>query len=157
MSDVSIVKETCIKIKNLEAFIKLNKSVDFRRENLQNISQSTSDIDSYNWKGIEAVKTTVLEQLKAYQRVLRVLPENIEADRSDKIARSLLKLGFASALQIANSPKKTFIEKAEEAFFHDSGLIEQAYQRAIACRKAVALKYMNIVQQSEPHARAAGI
>jgi hypothetical protein len=140
--------EKSVDLRKLNAFLGNNKGVDFRKADLLH----TPNIDKYNWSGLEDEKVSLLNQLKAYQRMLRVVPE----DRED-LAKALLNNGIQSALQITNTPKKTFIKNSLKLFDDDIALAEQVYIRAIALRKAVTLQYMARAQHAEPHARAAGL
>lgn len=137
-----------IDIKKLNVFLEKNKGVDFRKADLLHIAS----IDKYQWTGLEDGKASLINQLKAYQRVLRIVPE----DRED-LAKKMLQNDIQSSLQIANTPKKVFIQHNLKLFDNDSALAEQVYTRAIALRKAVTLQYMARVQQAEPHTRAAGL
>jgi hypothetical protein len=125
--------EKSIDLKNLNAFLRKNKAVDFRKADLLH----TPNIDNYKWTRPEDEKESLLNQLKAYQRMLRVVPN----DRDD-LAKALLKKGIQSSLQIANTPKKVFIQNNLKLFDNDSVLAEQVYMRAIALRKAVTLQYI---------------
>jgi hypothetical protein len=100
---------------------------------------------------LEDEKESLIQQLKAYQRMLRVVPP----DRGD-LAQKLLKSGVQSSLQIANTPKQAFIQDNLTLFDNDEAIAEQVYLQAIALRKAVALQYIALVQQSEPHVRMSG-
>ena len=137
-----------VDLKRLNAFLKKNKSIDFRTENLLH----APNLDKYKWVGPETEKESLLNQIKAYQRMLRVVPH----DRED-LAKMLLKNGIHSSLQIANTPKKVFIQANLKLFNGDRTLAEHVYKRAVALRKAITLKYMARVQQTEPHARANGL
>jgi len=141
-------ENTNVDLKTLNAFLRKNKSVDFRKADLRHKTR----IKAYKWAGPEAEKESLLKQLKSYQRLLRVLPN----DNAD-LAKALLKKGINSALQIAGMPRKTFIKDNLKIFGGDTGLTERVYQRALACRRRVTLEYMNRSQRSEPHARAAGL
>lgn len=132
----------------LNAFLKKNKDIDFRTADLLH----TPNIDQYKWAGFEAEKESLIDQLKAYQRMLRVVPP----DRED-LAKKLLKSGIHSSLQIASIPKKIFIQNNLKLFDNDSELAEHVYLRAMALRKAVTLQYVARVQQSEPHFRKTGL
>ncbi len=134
-------------LKDLNAFLRKNKDINFRTADLLH----TAKIERYNWKGLTAKKEQLVKQLKAYQRMLRVVPD----DRAD-LAKALLKKGFQSALQITNTPRKAFIQKNLKLFDNNHTLAEQVYKRALVVRKAVALQYVARVQQAEPHARAVG-
>ena len=138
-------------INQLDSFLQNNPSVDWRDANLHD----EEDIATYHWDGLEAAKEAVLKLLKAYQRLLRVLPEDLK--QAGQTAIDLLKAGFNSALQIANTAKNIFIQATLEIFGNDRDLAERVYQRAIACRKSLALRYLNLAQGSEPHARAVGL
>ena len=63
-----------IDLKKLNAFLKKNEAVDFRKADLLH----TSNIDQYKWPGRENEKESLLNQLKAYQRMLRVVPNERE-------------------------------------------------------------------------------
>ena len=135
-----------INLKQLNAFLRKNKTVDFRKADLLN----ASNIDKYKWSGLEKEKESLIKQLKAYQRMLRLVP----TDRDD-LAKKLLTTGIQSALQIASMSKKVFIENNLKLFENDRTLAEQVYKRAIAVRKLVTLQYIARTQQTEPHTRAA--
>lgn len=139
---------TAADLKKLSSFLRKNSNVDFRKVDLV----TKKSIDSFKWPGSQDEKEKLLKLVKAYQRILRVLPENYE-----HLARSLLKKGINSSMQIASMPKKKFIQDNIKIFENDTALAEQVYKRAIALRKAIALKYINRSQSLEPHARAVGI
>ncbi|WP_163665352.1 cadherin domain-containing protein [Adonisia turfae] len=124
-------------IKDLKSFLKRNRKVDFRTANLL----KNSTLDSYNWKGLEDNKESVIFQLKAYQRLLRIVPNGQE-----DVAIKLLQEGFHSSLQIANTPKAKFLQDTHSIFSGDTTLAEQLYKRALAVRKLVILKYLNQAQ-----------
>ena len=140
--------EKTIDFQKLNDFLRKNKEVDFRQADLLH----TSNLDQYKWVGLEDEKESLLNQLKAYQRMLRVVPN----DRED-LAKTLLKNGFQSALQIANTPKKDFIQNNLKTFDNDKALAEQVYMRALAVRKVVALQYVSRAQQAGSHVRVAGL
>ncbi len=137
-----------IDIKNLKAFLRKNKKVDFRTADLLHLS----NIDTYKWTGLEEHKESLIKQLKAYQRLLRIVPH----DRED-LAQNLLKSGFQSSLQIANTPRKVFIRDNLKTFGKDRTLAQQVYKRALAVRKVVALQYVTRTQQTGSHVRVAGL
>ncbi|NEQ35258.1 MAG: hypothetical protein F6K40_02630 [Okeania sp. SIO3I5] len=140
---------TPIDIGKLNAFLKKNEEIDFRTADLLH----TSNIEKYKWPKLKKdEKESLVKQLKAYQRMLRVVPPG-----RDDLAKALLKNGIQSSLQIASTPKKVFIQKNLELFNNERTLAEQVYLRALALRKAVTLQYMARVQQLEPHTRAAGL
>ncbi len=135
-------------LKDLNTFIRKNKSIDFTKADFIN----QKSVDSYNWSGLQDDKEAIIRQLKAYQRMLRVLPKDEQS-----LAKALVKSGIHSSLQIANTPKNKFIQDNIKLFKNNRKLAEQVYTRATSIRKAVSLQYMNRTQQLEPHARAARI
>lgn len=139
-----------VNLKKLNTFLRKNKAVDLRQADLNH----ASNIDAYNWKSLEEDKESLLIQLKAYQRLLRVFPHD---EIEPTIAKALLKKGIHSALQIAGMSKQSFIKETVKEFRGNSELAGRVYQKAVICRKTVALNYLNQSQQSEPHARAAGL
>ena len=138
-------KTKSINLKSLEAFLKRNSNVDFRKADLLH----RNNLQKYKWGRQSQEK--VLPQLKAYQRILRIVPE----DRPE-LAQELLKKGFNSSLQITQIPKKSFVAENLEILGGDKQLAEEIYLRAFAVKKAVTLQYLSRVQQNEPHARTAG-
>ncbi|MEM7797116.1 MAG: hypothetical protein AAF579_22020 [Cyanobacteria bacterium P01_C01_bin.118] len=137
-----------INIKNLKAFLRKNKKVDFRTADLLH----ASTLDSYKWTGLEDNKEGLISQLKAYQRLLRIVPN----DQYD-LAIKLLQSGFQSALQIANMPSKVFIKDNLKTFGNDTALAQSVYKRAVAIRKVVTLQYTARAQQTGAHSRVAGL
>ncbi len=135
-------------LKGLNTFIRKNKSIDFTKADFIN----QKSVDSYNWSGLQDDKEAIIRQLKAYQRMLRVLPKDEQS-----LAKALVKSGIHSSLQIASTPKNKFIQDNIKLFKNNRELAEQVHTRAISIRKAVSLQYMNRTQQLEPHARAAKI
>ncbi|MBE7383697.1 MAG: hypothetical protein F6J95_020040 [Leptolyngbya sp. SIO1E4] len=137
-----------INIKNLKSFLRKNKKVDFRTADLLH----SSNLDTYKWTGLEDDKESLIEQLKAYQRLLRVVP-----DGQENLAQKLLESGIQSSLQIANTPKKVFIQDNLKTFGNDRTLAQKVYKRAVAVRKVVALQYMARVQQTGAHIGVTGL
>lgn len=135
-------------VTTLNAFLEKNKNVDFRIADLLH----QGSIDALQWAGFEDKKDDLIDSLKAYQRMLRVVPP----DRDD-LAQKLLENGFQSSLQIANTPKKVFIKNTLELFDNNRAIAENVYIRSIAIRKAIALQYIDRVQQTEAHVRLAGL
>lgn len=142
-----------IDLKKLSNFLRKNRAVDFRRANLQH----KQAIEKYNWGVSGKEKANLISLLKAYQRILRVLPNDSDQVDTVAIAKALLKNGIHSALQIADMPKRIFIKDYLKCFAGDADLAERTYKRAVVSRKQVTLKYTNRLQQLELHARAAGL
>ncbi|MEM9219072.1 MAG: hypothetical protein AAGD25_32660 [Cyanobacteria bacterium P01_F01_bin.150] len=137
-----------IDIKNLKAFLRKNKKFDFRTADLLH----ASSLDTYKWNGLEDHRESLIHQLKAYQRLLRVIPNGQE-----KLAQQLLQRGIQSSLQIASTPRKVFIQDNLKIFGNDRTLAQQVYKRAVAVRKVVVLQYMNRTQQTGSHTHVAGL
>lgn len=157
-------QEEKVDLNKLSEFLKQNQEIDFRTADLLHATK----IDGYNWAGFEKgsegeskgseaeaedEKNILFKGLKAYQRMLRIVPKG----RKD-IAQKLLEAGIESSLQIAGTPKKVFIRNNLKLFDDKDDavareLAERVYRRAIAVRKVVALQYLARVQQGEPHAR----
>ena len=135
-----------VSLKSLNAFLRKNKTIDFRTADLLHVQ----NIDAYRWSGLEDEKESIVEQLKAYQRLLRIVP----LDRED-LAKDLLKSGLRSSLQIASTPKNIFIQNNLKIFDGDRALAEKTYLRALTIRKAVALQHIAQRQRAEPYTRAA--
>jgi hypothetical protein len=132
-------------LKQLETFLEKNKNIDFRTADLLH----DANLAQYQWADLESEKEPLTEQLKAYQRMLRVVP----SDRED-LAKKLLLNGIQSSLQITNIPKKVFIQEYLSLFDDDPNSAEQVYMRALALRKAVTLQYVARMQQAESVALA---
>jgi len=137
-----------IDLRKLNAFLRKNNKVDFRIADLLH----STNVDAYKWNGLEEHKESLIKQLKAYQRLLRIVPDNRE-----DLAKNLLKNGIQSSLQIANTPKKVFIQNNLKAFDNDRALARRVYMRALAVRKVIALQYVSRAQQAGSHVRVAGL
>lgn len=86
--------------------------------------------------------------VKAYQRLVRLLGQN-----DAKVIKALLKQNIHSAVQVAAIPRQQFMQQFA-GIFKDEALMKQVYTRAMAMRSKVLIKYMNVIQNSEPHAKA---
>ena len=137
-----------IDLDKLNTFLKQNEAVDLRSVDLLHLTTT----DEFAWAELAPDRESLIPQLKAYQRMLRVVPEGRE-----DLAKKLLESGFHSSLQIAGTPKQDFIQQNSSLFGGDTALAEHVYTRAIALRKAVTLQYIAQVQQIEPHAHAVGL
>ena len=107
---------------------------------------SDKTIDALNWKGFLNYKDQLVESLKVYQRLLRVLPEGDPA-----LIESLIRAGLHSAIQIASIPKSKFVLEYGGLFSHDKLLIDATYQKALAIRSQLLIKHISAIQQAEPH------
>ncbi|MEO1053977.1 MAG: hypothetical protein AAFX87_25290 [Bacteroidota bacterium] len=130
------------RFKNLDKFLRLNKKVDFITINLL----SSKALEGLNWKGIlKQDQPEVLKQVKAYQRLARLLAED-----NTRIIKQLLERNLHSGVQIASIPRQQFMKEFSKVF-KDEELMTTFYKRAVATRSKVLLKYMNIVQSGQAH------
>ncbi|MTI29867.1 hypothetical protein [Xanthovirga aplysinae] len=130
---------------NLNKFLRQNKKLDLSTVNLL----SAGKVDELNWKGLDQNRDRLLKELKAYQRLLRIIP-----DGSPKIIKALLSENIHSAIQIAAIPKQQFVSRYLDAFGKKHALIEEAYKKAVAIRSQILIRHMDIIQNAEPHVNA---
>jgi hypothetical protein len=123
-------------------FVGQNKKLDIRTADFLN----HTTIASYNWAYLKNHQAEVIDELKKWQRVTRLLPEN-----KKRIAAKLLKKGIHSAHQIASISRQTFLNDYEKVFGGDHELMVQVHDKARAIRSQIVLKYAEYVQSREPH------
>jgi hypothetical protein len=133
-------------LSKLQYIIEVNKSVDWRTFSFG----SPSQLQSICWQEHEGEREALLPLLKAYQRLLHILPVGQE-HRS----LPLLLSGLHSAIQIASMPKADFIRQWASLFPAQAALGEAVYQNASSRRSYLLLQHIQSVQSSEPHYRAA--
>lgn len=132
-----------ISFEGLTKFLRQNKKIDWQRINLVNDKKA----EMLNWKGLEDDQQKVLKEVKAYQRLVRVLGEN-----NPRLIKALLKKNIHSAIQIAAMTQKHFINECSKIFKNDEEYINKVHKKAIAIRSQLLLKYMEHTQNKEPHA-----
>ena len=148
--------DTSINLDELNSFICQHDAVDFRTIDLLN----SISLENFSWPSDDAQSGALLGQVKAYQRLLRVLPTDIQASDSfsaSDLALNLLNLGIDSALKITQMGKSNFLTSTSNVFSNTPDLAAQVFKRALVSRNLVASKYIRQRQQLEPHARAAGV
>lgn len=128
----------------LQCLIEANPSADWRVITLGN--QGT--LDALKWCELEP--EGIVPLLKAYQRLLRILPVGEEHR-----VLALLESGLHSAIQIADIPRDDFARRWAELFPDEAALGEAVRSNAIARRSTLLLHHINNVQSNEPHYRAA--
>lgn len=133
-------------IKRLKDFIKQNPTANFKLYNL-NDQVAAAEL---NWSGFEEVKEPVISILMAYQRMLRIMPEN-----KGGYAFTFLKNRVHSSMQIASMSMKQFMSAASDIIPDDMAAAEEIYNRAMNRRSTILVQYMDILQNSEPHISAA--
>jgi hypothetical protein len=94
--------------------------------------------------------TTTLALLKAYQRVIRILPKGEEHR-----ALPLLESGLHSAIQIASIPKHAFERHWASLFPGEEALGLTVYRAALSRRSQLLHRHLHEIQRNEPHYRAA--
>jgi hypothetical protein len=124
---------------------------DFLRANPHDW-RACSLVDPAFLQGLQwpASREELLPLLKAYQRLLGVLPPGEE-----RRAMPLLGLGIHSALQIAGMAQAEFSSLWEAIFPGEAGLGEQVRKNAAIRRSQIALEHIKSIQSSEPHYLAA--
>ena len=132
-------------IEDLTKFIEQNKKVNFVIFDLN----SQANVDKLNFSNLKK-KEQLLPLIKAYQRILRVLP-----DKNKAPALALLKEGIHSALQIAAMTRKDFLGKCSLLFGDDCELAGKIYRNALNKKSLLLVQHMNALQNNEPHISAA--
>ena len=117
----------------LEKWIKQNKKVDLQVAKLND----EATLSSFKWTGLESNKEAVQKQLKAYQRLLNILPK-----KNHELIMSLLGENIHSAIQIASLPKQTWLEKYAQLFSPKSISAEAFYEAAVAIKSRLLLKHL---------------
>src|SRR4051794_10788040 len=94
-------------LSKLQHIVEANPSVEWR-------SFSFDDprlLGGFAWQGREAEREDLIPWLKAYQRLLHILPPS-----EDRRALLLLQAGLHSAIQIANIPRDEFVRQWSALF-----------------------------------------
>lgn len=102
--------------------------------------------------GISIDRGTIIEQLKAYQRIKRIT-EGLDGD----VEWSLLERNITSATQIAGMTKGGFVNAVSDCRGMSKETAEMVYRRALAKRSEILPQYMNLIQNNEPHIKQAAI
>ena len=131
--------------KAMDAFCKNNQDFDLQQFNFFN----QKAVAALHWG--EADQATLLPQLKALQRLVR-LTNNLET------AEALYKRGLHAAVQIASMPAHKFVAQYKDAFI-PNGLsaeaqAQQVHQKALARKSQAVLTYTAIAQHTAHHYRA---
>lgn len=127
----------------LQCLIEANPSVDWRT-----IALGDAAPDAMDLRGLDPEAMTPL--LKAYQRLVRVLPPSEE-----RRALPLLESGLHSAVQIAEFPRDEFARCWAALFPGEDELGIAVHRAALSRRGDLLLHHVNKVQRNEPHYRAA--
>ncbi len=133
-------------IERLKKFLKQNDDIDIKKYNFQSLNHQ----DKLKWKYLTKSKRKVLLIVKAYQRILRVMPKD-----NPEIIIKLLKNNIHSAVQIASLSKNKFFKKWETIIKDNKDIAQQVYSNSLKKRSRLALQYIDILQNNEPHISAA--
>jgi hypothetical protein len=128
----------------LQRLIEVNPSVDWRAVALD----GPGALDALEW--LELKPEGVMPLLKAYQRLVRILPASEEHR-----ALPLLESGLHSAIQIASLSQDEFARRWSELFPGDEALGLAVHRAALSRRSELLLHHIQDVQRNEPHYRAA--
>jgi hypothetical protein len=133
-----------VPITQLQQLIGANSSVEWRVIALDD----PAALAALEWRALEPPVMTPL--LKAYQRLLRILPAS-----EDRCALPLLESGLHSAIQIASLPRDEFARRWAALFPGEDALGLAVHRAALSRRGELLLQHVNNVQRNEPHYRAA--
>jgi hypothetical protein len=128
----------------LAEFLNKNQGIDWRAVSFRDISQ----IDRLDWANDE--RAELLPLLKAYQRLLYILPPS-----EDARALRLLQVGLHSAIQIAGLPQTDFAQRWNELFPGEEALGCAVQDAARNRRSELLPQYIQDIQRNEPHYRSA--
>lgn len=133
-------------LSKLQHVIEANELVDWRAFSFDDPSL----LGGLAWQEHEAERGELIPWLKAYQRLLHILPPS-----EDRRALRLLQAGLHSAIQIANIPEDEFIRQWATLFPGEAALGRAVHRNAIGRRSTLLLHHVNAVQSNEPYYRAA--
>ncbi|MCP4934104.1 MAG: hypothetical protein GY927_07820 [bacterium] len=132
-------------IKQLEDFVQQNPEADFKLINLED----GQALNALNWMNFSSAEETLPPLLKAYQRLLRIIP-----DEQQECAYELLRMNIHSAVQIASMTKIHFLKKCAKILKDNPQLGIEIYKNAQAKRSTILVQYMDQLQNNEPHIKA---
>ncbi|MFV2059528.1 MAG: hypothetical protein ACC653_02525 [Gammaproteobacteria bacterium] len=156
MSDEGYI-ENLTATDNLLKFLHQNNAVNFLVCDLKD----EKIINKLNFKNFKRKQNEMLFQIKAYQRLLRIIPDNNQPEKQQQIALLLIQQGIHSALQIAAQTRKDFLGMCSGLFNENSPVNDKLsaalYQNALEKRSVILIQYMNVLQNGEPHISASRI
>lgn len=127
----------------LQWLIEANPAVDWRA-----IALDEAGLAALDWRELE--REAMVPLVKAYQRLVRILPPGEEPR-----ALPLLESGLHSAIQIAGIPRDEFARRWAALFPGDDALGLAVHRAALSRRSDLLLHHIHGVQRNEPHYRAA--
>ena len=131
-------------IDRLTKFLNKNQGIDWRAISFRDIGQ----LDRLDWANDD--RAEVLPCLKAYQRLLFILPPS-----EDARALRLLRAGLHSAIQIAGLSQMDFAQRWSELFPGEEALGRAVQDAARNRRSELLPQYIQDIQRNEPHYRSA--
>ncbi|GKX29625.1 hypothetical protein SH1V18_21050 [Vallitalea longa] len=134
------------KFKHLDQFFTKNPDICLRSMNLLD----EKEVSTLCFDRLKKHKDELMNLLKAWQRLLKILPES---QNEVTIIKNLLNKNLHSAVQIASIPKKHFLKEYGH-LFNDLEEANTMYQNAQMVRSQIAVKYMRLKQNQEPHIKA---
>lgn len=118
---------------DLSEFLNQNNKIDFKSISLH----SKCDVSKFNWKRFNKHKDVMLSTLKAYQRLIKIIPGN-----NKDIAVSLLKENIFSPVQIASMSKDNFVKECGKALDGENELASKIYLNAVKKKSMVLLNHL---------------
>jgi hypothetical protein len=133
-------------LSKLQHILEANKSVDWRAFSYDDPTL----LAGLTWQNVEVERAALIPLLKAYQRLVRILPP-----REEPRALPLLESGLHSAIQIASLSRDEFARRWAALFPGEDALGLAVHRAALSRRGELLLQHINNVQRNEPHYRAA--
>jgi hypothetical protein len=124
---------------NQESFVYLKKWLT-QNKNVNLLTAMLNDsasVDAMNWKKLEDHKAEIIPQLKAYQRLIKILPR-----KNNKLILDLIGANIHSAIQVASMPKQNFIKTYSHLFSKKEAAAEEFYNKALAIKTQLLLKHV---------------
>ncbi len=118
---------------HLKKWLAQNKNVNLLSARFNN----QASVDVMNWKNLEDKKAEIVPQLKAYQRLLKILPR-----KNNKLILNLLGANIHSAIQVASLPKQNFITTYSHLFSGKETAAEEFYDQALVIKTQLLLKHV---------------
>lgn len=115
----------------LEKWFSQNKKINLRSVAIQSSSATM------NWDGLEDYQSSIISELKAYQRVLKILP-----NKDHQLIMKLLQVGIYSAIQVASMSKQNFLTSHSHLFSGKKVTAEDFYNNALAIKNRLLLKHL---------------
>jgi hypothetical protein len=136
--------DTASPIDALRALLEANPQLDLRTLN----GSDEDALARLSWPDIDLDRAALLEQLRGYQRLLQLFPND---DRP--VLLGLLQRGIRSAVHLAAIPRARFLSEFSQSFGGDRPRMRAVHDAALARRSELALRYLATRQTLELSAR----